>query len=325
MKRYIKAATEPHYSPETEEFLTEIYSDRMKALKSNKYRHHSPHHSVIEDRTADQVARILNDLAQYRAQAQWDDPYSIEAAYVLDGILTALFLEIDYDAGLVPVLKSSVWDWSRGENLYTYILYPSTHWIDNENALKVMFKLIIDHQDSFTDDQLYELLSSQAAEKREAFIRELDGLDRSEWIAKYLTETGKDPGGRILRAIKYDEYKRPHKKSRSKASRRSHQDIVDAIDSYDGTVDVLYEETPEGEYIEDLMVPVQSELNVELIPSIQGGIGSMDIYDANTDELITSVDYSEFNDDVVNAFMTVDTDDEFKSDYKDMLRRIINK
>lgn len=296
MKRYIKCA-----SFATQQFVRDYEAaDKIEDM------------DIIDRLSSDELAAVLNDLRDY---ADGQVPVSV--------LSTVRYLALHDPSKLISILASSQFNW---EDVY-YAMKQARQFLRDDKYVKELIRLVVDHYDEFADYELRTLLSTQDAIAYAYPVSKIDNLDVSEWVADYLNRTGKDVDGRILRAIHYDDYRDSIQRCSNRTDERrlasDREDIVDAIQDYPG--DVLDEQTREGRYVQRLMTQVEDRMHLELVPNVQGGAGgAIDIYDADGNEL-ASVDYSDFNNDAIMAFISADSNKEFKSNYKDMLRRIIKK
>lgn len=88
-------------------------------------------------------------------------------------------------------------------------------------------------------------------------------------------------------------------------------------------VDPLYEETKYGSRLLQVCSDVENHLGLLLEPSVQGGWGSIFVYDKNTEDLISEIDFERYNETILNNATNTYTEQAFKVWYKSFLESLI--
>ena len=82
----------------------------------------------------------------------------------------------------------------------------------------------------------------------------------------------------------------------------------------------FYDDSVAGNYVLELMGKVEKELNVEVVPSVQGGYGNVFIHVGNvldkSEKIIDSIDFNKFSSDMINLVLEADTENEFVNNYR---------
>ena len=93
---------------------------------------------------------------------------------------------------------------------------------------------------------------------------------------------------------------------------------------YEDYNDPFYEMTRATDYIVGLCEDVDSDMNLFIEPSVQGGSGGVWIMKEDTyDGLVSNYDYATFNDEIGDIVFEVSSAEEFKRRYREYLERLI--
>lgn len=100
------------------------------------------------------------------------------------------------------------------------------------------------------------------------------------------------------------------------------EDVQNSLQSdFESGIDPIYRQTDAGSYIEGLCQDVESEMGVWLEPSIQAGNGGIWIYSSDDGRCIAEdIDYAGFNDTCIDLALRVNSEEEFKSAYRNYLK-----
>ena len=97
--------------------------------------------------------------------------------------------------------------------------------------------------------------------------------------------------------------------------------LQDELDQYSDPID---EQTEYGSLLIGICEEVEKELGVWLEPSIQLGQGGLLVYDADNN-VVADYDYADFNSAVIDFALSADSESEFKKEYKDFLRYLMDE
>lgn len=150
----------------------------------------------------------------------------------------------------------------------------------------------------------------------------------AEFLAKYFTESQKL---KMLEEFKsnFDRlpeiYPHLHESKRSNQSEASKKltfnQVKEMIEETED--DILDDDTPVSNYLNELIYKVTQSLKIELEGSAQAGEGVMTIYDSNMDEVLNEVDYASFNYDIIDLAMESNNASSFKKKVKEYLQNLI--
>lgn len=91
-----------------------------------------------------------------------------------------------------------------------------------------------------------------------------------------------------------------------------------ALEHQDG-INPFYDESTAGDYVLELMGDVENELDVSVVPSVQGGHGDVYIHlgdrHANSGYPIGPIDFTEFSNQMIDLILEADSENDFINDY----------
>ena len=93
-----------------------------------------------------------------------------------------------------------------------------------------------------------------------------------------------------------------------------------ALEQQEG-INPFYDESAAGDYIYELMGKVETELDIEVLPSVQGGVGDVYIhlgssYD-NVDSPVGPINFTTFCNELIDLVLEADNQNEFIRSYKE--------
>lgn len=92
-----------------------------------------------------------------------------------------------------------------------------------------------------------------------------------------------------------------------------------ALEREDG-INPLYDDSTAGDYVLELMGKIEKELDVEVVPSVQGGYGDVYIHlgdsHANAGYPIGPINFTEFSNQMINLVLEADTESDFIDNYR---------
>lgn len=110
-----------------------------------------------------------------------------------------------------------------------------------------------------------------------------------------------------------------------RASSSRWDSIIDELrdEYYEQDIDSLYEMTRAGQYIQDICLRVEGELDLFTETSTRGWMGSITFYNNDDGDELATLDIQNFDEAVLNLAVESSSEAEFASRYKRYLENII--
>ena len=102
-------------------------------------------------------------------------------------------------------------------------------------------------------------------------------------------------------------------------SKMSWEDIQNkiALEKHAG-INPLYEDSAAGDYIYQLMGKVETDLGLEVLPSVQGGYGDVYIHAGDPKpNSIGPINFTDFCNEVIDLVLEASTEEEFINNYRE--------
>lgn len=258
------------------------------------------HIEDLMDKQKDTIITRLEGMLRISGMGLIKGPVEIDR-WGLSGSTLFVNVSVNVRADYILILNSRLYDkddFSRRLLKFSRDFITSDN-IDPDIFISTIFSNSVRHIDRYSEDEdvkIVEYLYSELSPKYDAF----GNID--------IKFNDKE----VARTLQYSDLRDFYRSKRTWAD-----NMEDLQSEWESGVDSIDEGTPLGSLISDISIEVEDKLGIISEPSVQGGQGKIEFFDASTNDLLAEEDYQVFNDMLIETAI----DSRSKSAFKKKLER----
>lgn len=258
------------------------------------------HIEDLMDKQKDTIITRLEGMLRISGMGLIKGPVEIDR-WGLSGSTLFVNVCVNVRADYILILNSRLYD---KDDFSRRLLNFSRDFITSDNIdpdifIPTIFSNSVRHIDRYSEDEdvkIVEYLYSELGPKYDAFGKIDIKFNDKE----------------VARTLQYSDLRDFYRSKRTWAD-----NMEDLQSEWESGVDSIDEGTSLGSLISDISIEVEDKLGIISEPSVQGGQGKIEFFDASTNDLLAEEDYQVFNDMLIETAI----DSRSKSAFKKKLER----